>query len=38
MVCVVVFDSDTGNYGVMLAAEYDGDPVAVAHEFDPIQP
>ena len=26
MVCVVVFHADTGNYGVMLAAEYDGDP------------
>ena len=24
MVCVVVFHADTGNYGVVLAAEYDG--------------
>ena len=38
MVCVVVFHADAGNYGVMLAAEYDGDPSAVIHEFDPFQP
>ena len=37
MVCVVVFHADTGNYGVMLAAEYAGDPGAVIHEFDPFQ-
>jgi hypothetical protein len=35
MVCVVVFHADTGNYGVMLAAEYDGDPAAVIHDYDP---
>ena len=38
MVCVVVFHADAGNYGVMLAAEYDGDPGAIIHEFDPFQP
>jgi hypothetical protein len=38
MVCVVVFYADAGIYGVMLAAEYDGDPGAVIHEFDPFQP
>ena len=38
MVRVVVFHADTDNYGVMLAAEYDGDPGAVVHEFDPFQP
>ena len=38
MVCVVVFLADTGNFGVMPAAEYDGDPRAVVHEFDPFQP
>ena len=36
MVCVVVFHADAGNFGVMLAAEYDGDPAAVIHEFDPL--
>jgi hypothetical protein len=36
MVCVVVFHADAGNFGVMLAAEYDGDPAAVIHEFDPF--
>jgi len=38
MVCVVVFHAGTGNYGVMLAADYDGDPAAVIREFDPFQP
>jgi hypothetical protein len=38
MACVVIFHADAGNYGVMLAAEYDGDPGAVIHEFDPFQP
>lgn len=38
MVCVVVFHADTGNCGVMLAAEYDRDPAAVIHEFDLFQP
>jgi hypothetical protein len=30
MVCVVVFHADAGNFGVMPAGEYDGDPAAVA--------
>ena len=38
MVCVVVFHADTGNYGVMLAPEYDVDRSAVMHEFAPFQP
>jgi hypothetical protein len=37
MVCVVIFHADTGNFGVMPTAEYDGDPHAVIHEFDPFQ-
>ena len=37
MVCVVVSHADASNFGVMLAAEYDGDPAAVIHEFDPFQ-
>ncbi|MET4601015.1 hypothetical protein ABIB90_000466 [Bradyrhizobium sp. JR4.1] len=38
MVCVVVFQSGTGAYGVMPSGEYDGDPAAIIHEFDPFQP
>jgi hypothetical protein len=38
MVCVVVFHADTGHFGVMPSVEYDGDPGAVIHEFDPFQP
>jgi hypothetical protein len=38
MVCVVVFLADTGAFGVMPSAEYEGDPSAVIHEFDPFQP
>lgn len=38
MTCVVVILIEAGNYGVVLAAEYDGDPSAVIHEFDPFQP
>ncbi|MHB1218058.1 MAG: hypothetical protein ACYC1L_07670 [Alphaproteobacteria bacterium] len=38
MVCVVIFRAGTGGYGVMPTAEYDGDPAAVLHEFDPFQP
>jgi hypothetical protein len=37
MVCVVIFHAGTGGYGVMLATEYDGDPAAIVHEFDPFQ-
>lgn len=34
MVCVVLFQTD-GGYGVMPAAEYDGDPAVVICEYDP---
>ncbi|MCP3461087.1 hypothetical protein [Bradyrhizobium sp. CCGUVB23] len=37
MVCVIIFQAGTGEYGVMPASEYDGDPAAVIHEFDPFQ-
>jgi hypothetical protein len=37
MVCVIIFQAGTGEYGVIPAAEYDGDPAAVIHEFDPFQ-
>lgn len=32
---VVVFRAGDDDFGVMLAAEYDGDRVLVVHEFDP---
>ncbi|WP_338829723.1 hypothetical protein [Bradyrhizobium sp. 27S5] len=38
MVCVVIFHAGTSGYGVMPSTEYDGDPGAVIHEFDPFQP
>lgn len=37
MVCVVIFRTGTGGYGVMPAAEYDGDQDAIIHESDPFQ-
>ena len=37
MVCVVIFRAGTGGYGAMPATEYDGDPAAIVHEFDPFQ-
>jgi hypothetical protein len=37
MVCVVIFNAGTGGYGVMPSADYDGDPAAIVHEFDPFQ-
>jgi len=37
MVCVVIFLGETGAYGVMPAAEYDGDVAFIIHEFDPFQ-
>ena len=37
MVCVVIFRAGTGVYGAMPASEYDGDPAAIVHEFDPFQ-
>jgi hypothetical protein len=38
MVCVVIFEAGAGAYGVMPSTEYDGDPAAIVHEFDPFQP
>jgi hypothetical protein len=38
MVCIVVFQAGNGEFGVMPSAEYDGDPAAIVHEFDPFQP
>ena len=35
MICVILFRSD-GGYGVMPAAEYDGDPAAILTEYDPF--
>ncbi|KYK44755.1 hypothetical protein A1D31_36000 [Bradyrhizobium liaoningense] len=32
----VNFRTGMGGYGVMPATEYDGDPVAVIYEFDPL--
>lgn len=37
MVCVVVFRAGAGAYGVMESTEYDGDPAAILHEFDPFE-
>lgn len=37
MVCVIVFRANAGDYGVMPAADYDGEPGDVIHEFDPFQ-
>ncbi len=38
MVCIVVFQAGNGEFGVMPTSEYDGDPAAILHEFDPFQP
>jgi hypothetical protein len=37
MVCIVVFQAGNGEFGVMPAAEYDGDVAAIVQEFDPFQ-
>ncbi len=37
MICVVVFHDGAGDYGVTPSTEYDGDPAAIVHEFDPFQ-
>ncbi len=37
MVCVIVFRASASDYGIMPTADYDGDPSAVIHEFDPFQ-
>jgi len=38
MVSITVFQADNGEFGVMWSAEYDGDPAAIVHGFDPFQP
>lgn len=35
MVCVVVFQAGAGDYGVVPSADYDGDPGAIVHDYDP---
>jgi len=37
MVCVIIFRTGASGYGVMPSNEYDGDPSAIVHEFDPFQ-
>ena len=37
MVCITLFKAGSG-YGVMPSSEFDGDPAAVVHEFDPFEP
>ncbi|MCQ8280148.1 hypothetical protein NFI95_17025 [Acetobacteraceae bacterium KSS8] len=37
MVCIVIFRTGMDGYGAMPASEYDGDPAAIVHEFDPFQ-
>ncbi len=36
-VCVVLIATSDG-YSVMPAADFDGDPAAVVHEYDPFAP
>ena len=38
MVCITVFQAGNGKFGVLPSAEYDGNPGAIVHEFDPFQP
>ncbi len=38
MVCITVFQAGNADFGVMASAEYDGDPGATVHEFEPFQP
>ena len=38
MVCITVFHTGDNDYGVMPSVEYDGDPAAIIHEFDPFSP
>lgn len=38
MVCIVVFQAENGEFGAMPTSDYDGDPAAIIHEFDPFQP
>ena len=36
MVCVIVFQTGNGDYSFMPTDEWDGDPAATLHEFDPF--
>lgn len=38
MVCVILFAIDDDLFGVMIAAEFDGDPASVVREYDPFAP
>ena len=38
MVAIVIFRAGDGSLSVVPANEYDGDPAAIIHEFDPFQP
>lgn len=38
MVCITVCQAGNGEFGVLPSAEYDSDPAAIVHEFDPFQP
>jgi hypothetical protein len=38
MVYITAFQAGNGEFGVMPSAEYDGDPAAIVHGFDPFQP
>ena len=38
MVCITVFQAGNGEFSIMPSVEYDGDPAAIVHEFDPFQP
>jgi len=37
LVCIVVFRAGDGEFGVMPSSEYDGDPAAIVHVFDPFE-
>jgi hypothetical protein len=37
MVLVVVFRIGRESFGVMPSAEYDGDPTAIVHDYDPYE-
>lgn len=37
MICIVVFQAGNGEFGVMPTAEYDGDPAAILHDYDPFE-
>jgi hypothetical protein len=38
MVCSTVLQPGNGEFAVLPSAEYDGDPAAIVHKFDPFQP